>query len=332
MFAKLRVRSKVLEILANVREHCSVSEKQTVCDGGQDLDAHFFVEHQGADLTVVVESAGSGPTPRNKDYDEGLRLILERLGRMHAQLQRVEVASSEAAGRPVQERTIELTGYPTPLVLAVVEDYGQLRRTIGRGAEKTARRPNAKEGGGNPQKRLRLFLSFSAHELPTVDDLTPALKLGTLTKQDRSSAPSLRRSATGQGFEANTAVRLAVEEHAMLAAVHYYSQLGWTVERCERQYLGYDILVTKGSEQLFVEVKGSTGKEVSQVIITRKEAEHARDHRAQTVLFILRNIRVTGSEEAPICEDGEPQIISKWDPFASGELKAINYFWHLPKT
>jgi Domain of unknown function (DUF3883) len=312
----------------------------------RDLDAQFSVERNNGLLNVIIESSGGGPSPRNRDYKQGLQLILERLATVDAVLVHIEVDSKTSVNMSAQERTIVLDGYPTRTLLSAVDDFEALRKKITGGAAKTARSPGA-GGGGNPAKRLRLFLEFTNRPTPSVDDLLQLIGHGRspatgrvleygheLERHSHTSAlaaedgptPSLRstRARIGQGFEGDQAVREAVEERAMVAAEQHYTAAKWTTRRREHDNVGYDILCTKGSEQLFVEVKGTRG-DGSQVIITKKEATHAHEHSKQTELFILYEIQIANIEGT-----GKVRIISGWDPIATGELVPITYFWRLP--
>lgn len=316
-----------------------MSDTQTICDAdGNDLDARFFVEHKGEELSVVIQSSGAGASTRNFDYDEGLRLILERLGTVDALLLRVEVDSTQTAGLSAEARTIAIEGYSSPLLLSEMDSY-KLRRAVGGGAAKTARHPNAK-GGGNPRKRLRLVLAFAIRDAPSVDDLTQVIRRGDLhephQQTDYATSDGGRPLAshhpvrTGQGLERNSAVRRAVEEYAMVAAEQYYARANWTTQRCDRLNLGYDILCTQGPNQLFVEVKGTRGAG-ARVVVTSNEAKYAHENRKCTQLFILCNIQVASSEAAPVtCTGGEPRVIAEWDPQTNGMLVPKDYYWYIP--
>lgn len=306
---------------------------------GKELDARFLVRDDP--LGIVIASSGSGRTSRNRDYDDALLLILERLAAVQAELSRVEVVSNKTVSLSPEERLIALDGYP--ILLAAVDDLDALRRKISGGAQKTARTPGAASGGGNPQRRLRLFVEFKKWSAPSAEDLLQIIKYGhslhhgrTIEKTERlsqmseftgdGSTASSRGTGprTGQGFQGDQAMRQAVEERAMVAAEQHYAAAQWTTKRRVHDNVGYDILCTKGSEELFVEVKGTIG-DGSQVIITRKEAEHAHAHSKQTQLFILYDIQPTNIDGS-----GTVRIISEWDPLASGSLVPISYFWRLP--
>jgi hypothetical protein len=321
-----------------------MSDNHVIHDAeGKELNARFSAEHDGSRLSVVIASSGGGASPSNLDYDEALQLILQRLASVNAELSHVEVDSKQSANLPQKERMIVLDGYP--FLLSAVDDLKDLRRKICRGAQKTARRPGA-TGGGNPRKRLRLFLGFKKSPPPGVDDLVQLIGHGSeiahgrevvygreveqqsrmieFAADDSTLSSWGTRTRKGQGFEREQAVRQAVEERAMVAAEQHYAAAQWTTERREHDNVGYDILCTKGTERLFVEVKGTRG-DGSQVIITKKEAAHAHEYSKQTELFILYQIELDNIEAS-----GKVRIISEWDPIASGSLTPITYFWHIP--
>jgi hypothetical protein len=303
----------------------------------EELDARFIVERDDTLLSVVIAGSVAGPSPSNLDYDQALQLILERLASVDAELSHVEVESKQSVNLSPEQRTILLDGYP-PL-LSAVDDLRALRRKICSGAAKTARRPGA-TGGGNPRKRLRLFLAFTKRPTPSVEDLVqlighdhPIVYDSSLEQPPHTSEFDSERStvlswSTGarrqQGFDRDQAVREAVNERAMVAAEQHYAMAHWTTTRRDHDNVGYDLLCIKGSEWRFVAVKG-TRREGSQVIISEDEARHAHDNSKHTELFVLYEIEIDDIEAS-----GKVRIISEWDPLASGTLAPITYYWRLP--
>ena len=51
--------------------------------GGHILDAKYFVEPQGGQLALILESR-TGKPPRNADYKPALNILLTRLGALGA--------------------------------------------------------------------------------------------------------------------------------------------------------------------------------------------------------------------------------------------------------
>lgn len=316
---------------------------QPVCDAdGNELDARFLVENWEGQRSVVFESSGGGKHPRNREYNEGLRLILERLVGLQARLSRVLVDSNETQHLSDEQRTIAIPDYETPLHLTTDIDCHRLRQKIGAGAAKTARGPNAKSGkGGNIQKRIRLVLGFTKRVTPSLDELASVLRNGV--QFDRDDMPARRTAAgdaparqprtvsTGQGREQDPKIREAVEEHAMLRAVAHYEAEGWQVERCEHENRGYDIECSKGRTRLYAEVKG-TRSDGHSVIVTAREIEHAHNHAAHSELFIVHNIRVVRGQDGSVtAQGGEVRVFQAWDPRAVGELEPKVYKYTLPR-
>lgn len=55
---------------------------------------------------------------------------------------------------------------------------------------------------------------------------------------------------------------------------------------------GFDYLLSRGSERLFVEVKGLNGKSGG-ILMTEKEYDVAREKRESCCLFVVRNFQET---------------------------------------
>jgi hypothetical protein len=333
-----QILSICLELSDELSKHFTVADDHLIYDAENDeLDARFIFERDDNLLSVVLENSVAGPSPSNLDYDQALQLILERLASVDAELLRIEVDSKQSASLTREQRTIVLDD--SPLLLSAVDNLRALRRRICGGAAKTARLPGA-TGGGNPRKRLRLFLAFTKRPTPSVEDLVqlighdrPIVYDSSLERQSHASELDSERSTVlswgtrarkQQGFEREQAVREAVEERAMIAAERHYETAQWATTRREHDNVGYDILCIKGSAWLFVKVKGSR-RDGSQVIITENEARHAHDNSEHSELFILSEIQVDDIEAS-----GVVRIISKWDPLASGTLVPITYYWQPP--
>lgn len=120
------------------------------------IDARFSVEpFEGATTVVYMSRGGSGDKALNRDYNDGLEIVLERLRSAGATLTRIAVDSNEAQRIPLDERTLDLSPWPCPLPLATVEDVHALRKRIGSAASRVA---STARRGGNPNKRLRLWV------------------------------------------------------------------------------------------------------------------------------------------------------------------------------
>jgi ribosomal protein L37AE/L43A len=104
-------------------------------------------------------------------------------------------------------------------------------------------------------------------------------------------SPSPRSPATGtsgQGFGLSQAERKAVELRAMQVARALYEGTGWEViDKSSSQ--PFDLLATKGSQERFIEVKGTTGEGLS-VILTHGEVRHIRGNPKSSALMIVSDI------------------------------------------
>lgn len=179
-------------------------------DGGKHLDATFNVErHRGA-LTVTFDSRSGkrGTTSaRNSDYERGLEVIFARLRDQRAVVSQVTL--HPANGKEGSKLVVE--GFPLPLRLAEVNDTSALRLALSRAQQSTDRRAGAK-GGGNPTKRLRIYVDIphmneerlasilvagggaSARALtgPTADPAELERKVAALRRQGAIGRPSGR--------------------------------------------------------------------------------------------------------------------------------------------
>lgn len=149
-----------------------------ITDAGNELDANFSVEDLPTGFNIVIESRGGsdhGPhASRNSEYSDGLRLLLERLGRRGASLEDLQVASSRVEQKPASERQIFPEGYSFPIQLDRIPDKEALRLAIGRATGAFGKLPGAK--AGTYSKRLRLRVSCSSLEGMTVGEVESELQ------------------------------------------------------------------------------------------------------------------------------------------------------------
>lgn len=126
------------------------------------LDANFTLEQTADGFDLILESrSGSAPGPsasRNRDYDQVLELLLGRLGKVGAELQKGMVDSRPMRARPLSERQIVMPTHPYPIALADVQDIHQLRLDMGR--VQAGIRPTPDATGNNRNKRIRLSFGF----------------------------------------------------------------------------------------------------------------------------------------------------------------------------
>jgi hypothetical protein len=99
-------------------------------------------------------------------------------------------------------------------------------------------------------------------------------------RQARQKTPqpeAVEQAARGAGF--GTAEENKKVEMAAIAFIRrYYRRLGWSVESCEQEKIGYDLECTKGrTHELHVEVKGIRGSQVGFVITANELKTWAKD-------------------------------------------------------
>ena len=125
---------------------------------GSTVDASFDVSAVPVFEIVYHHKAGARGSPRsvNADYHEGLELLLSRLAALGATILGISVDSGVARALDPAERELDLQ-FPIPLDSTT--DAAILRLTITRAQKLVARRPDAKPGGGNDQKTIRITVA-----------------------------------------------------------------------------------------------------------------------------------------------------------------------------
>lgn len=128
------------------------------------VDATFELSSVAVFELVYHHKAGARDSARsvNADYHEGLELLLARLASIGTTILRIAVDSGKARELPEADRELVL---PFPIVLDGVGDLVELRKDITRAQKAVARRPGAKPGGGNDQKRILLTLECHGSDL-----------------------------------------------------------------------------------------------------------------------------------------------------------------------
>ena len=106
----------------------------------------------------------------------------------------------------------------------------------------------------------------------------------------------------------DVARKLAVEKYAVALATKHYEDAGWTVEDVG-SWASYDLRCRRVSEELHVEVKGTTGAGAT-VNLTANEVLHAETF-PNTALFVVTNIAVTAGPD-PEASGGEPGVFDPW--------------------
>jgi hypothetical protein len=131
-------------------------------------------------------------------------------------------------------------------------------------------------------------------------------------------------SARRQGFGLKPDERKAVETHAMAVARQHFEALGWDVIDTSSGNC-YDLACRKGSRELRVEVKGTTGAGEN-VLLTRNEVAHARTF-PDLALVVVSRIELSRGA-APSASGGSKRVEEPWR-IDMGELSPLAYEYSL---
>jgi hypothetical protein len=322
---------------------------QLVDDGGRGLEAEYAIEPDGSYLALVMDSR-SGPSgsrrSRNPDYNQALRVLLERLARLDAVLVDALVDSRRTRewGLPESDRRL----IPAPIRLATVTDMEELRRGMGTVQAKIAQAPDATKGG-NSTKRIRLRVDVPGYGLgdaarlgqvlaaPTVPTavgqaearrLAPAAGSPVAEAEEAIAHAAGKRGSRGrgQGFQIDQEAKVAVEVHAMNVATAHYAR-DWDVEDVHGTE-SFDLVCRRGGEEKHVEVKGTT-QDGTEVLLTPNEVSHAREIQ-HVALFILSNVVVERADDGTVTATGG--VRHHYDPWHidDGTLIPLGFRYQVP--
>lgn len=155
------------------------------------------------------------------------------------------------------------------------------------------------------------------------DDMTPAQSLQVLKAtglsdilghsgdcESPATPHSPQRSRKGgAGRLADTALRIAIEGHAVHLAVQHYRGMDYIVTEVGKPY---DLRAVKEDEELHVEVKGST-RTADDVELTRNEVLHA--HEIRTDLYVVDCIDWDVQADGTISTSGgRERLWPDWQP------------------
>ncbi|MEO1997903.1 MAG: DUF3883 domain-containing protein [Planctomycetaceae bacterium] len=141
---------------------------------------------------------------------------------------------------------------------------------------------------------------------------------------DRSRTTT-NQATGGQGFLISPAARRAVELHAQSMAEDHFLSLGFEVTDVSQQ-CSYDLHCTKQTDEVRVEVKGTTGNGES-VFLTRNEVAHAKEHGQRMALVIVRNIQLDVQDGTPVANGGEMNVRYPWN-IDEGKLSPMQFEYH----
>jgi hypothetical protein len=272
-------------------------------DRGRVLDAEYSVEPDGEGVAVILESMSGradGRAPRNPAYRPALELLLMRLKERRAVIEAAIVDSRKTQLLPESSRSL----ISEPVRLVDVPDLHALRRRL-TNAQTTIGQAPAARRPGNSTKRIRLRLSVPGYESSDAGRLAADLAAGPSAEADGEldrlplpprqptsgdvvERPNGSGRSGGSGYMTDQVLKDALERHAVRIVMDHYRDVeGYEVEDVgDRE--SYDIRATRGTEELHIEIKGSS-RSADKVELTFNEVGHARG--TDTHLVIVDEIQ-----------------------------------------
>ena len=142
--------------------------------------------------------------------------------------------------------------------------------------------------------------------------LAPSTSPPEVIEVERAAAGQPMRRGTGQGFGLTAKERQVVEMHAMSMAKAHLQSLHWRV-RDVSSTKPYDFECTRGSEEMIVEVKGTTSSG-EQIVVTRNEVAAHRARHPNNALIIVHSIDLQRLlPENPKADGGILLMLSPWE-------------------
>lgn len=146
---------------------------------------------------------------------------------------------------------------------------------------------------------------------------------------DGGNDPGFEKRAwvVGQGFQRSVEAKTAVELRAMVVAKEILSRDGWVAEDVSRNNC-FDFLCRRKGQQVYVEVKGSTGHG-DQIILTCAEVEFCAEERKSMMLIVVSDIQVSRVADGDVfASEGTATVYRAWSPNARS-LHPISYTYVL---
>ena len=154
------------------------------------------------------------------------------------------------------------------------------------------------------------FLSAIYDHYGQLSDLTPS-EIATIDVEAIAN-PRRRNATSRQGFGLTGAERKAVEQRAMEVTHEYLKTNGYQVKDVSATR-SYDYLISRGTEEIKVEVKGTTSESTDAVLLTANEvALHSSDVDT-TALAIVSGIVFVQRGPQAMCIGGTLEFICPWD-------------------
>ncbi|GAB2468523.1 hypothetical protein HD599_000590 [Conyzicola lurida] len=169
---------------------------------------------------------------------------------------------------------------------------------------------------------LATLYERSHNTLQIPGDPAPEI-LDALTSADVSAG----KSRGGGLFRLTASERKAIEDRAVLVTREHLHQFGFKT-RDVGATKSYDIDAKRGSDHLFVEVKGTVSAGET-VILTRNEVALHKDKYPNNMLSIVTDIRLDNTGKIPVATQGTLKITSPWAIDGSA-LTALSFEYTSP--
>lgn len=136
-----------------------------------------------------------------------------------------------------------------------------------------------------------------------------------------------RRSTRGSGYLKDVEVKRAVERRAVRLARAHFEADGYSCKDVGTTR-SYDLHLTKGPEEIHMEVKGSTGTAAT-VELTSNEVIHSRSTLWQTQLIVVDQITWTRRSGKVVASGGRLRVWPAWRAECDN-LAVTRYRYQLP--
>jgi MrcB-like, N-terminal domain/Domain of unknown function (DUF3883) len=159
--------------------------------------------------------------------------------------------------------------------------------------------------------------------------LAPATPPPEVLEVETVAAGQPERRGISQGFGLSTAERRVVEMHAMRLAKEHLESLQWRA-RDVSTTRPYDFECKRASEEMIVEVKGTTSTG-EQIVLTKNEVAVHRARHPNNALIVVHSITLTRTPDTPSAEGGTLFMLSPWE-IVESQLQPLAFQYTVQQT
>jgi hypothetical protein len=143
--------------------------------------------------------------------------------------------------------------------------------------------------------------------------------------------PSKPRRPTGSGYLKDVVVRDAIEDHSVAWALSHFEEAGYLVKDVGDS-CPYDVLATSDTEELHIEVKGSSGTATTVELTAGEVLDSSFEGEYESVLVVVDQIEWSREPSGTVfAKGGRPRVWRDWIP-DSERLDPTRYRYLLPPT